>query len=228
MKKIKWFLPLLFFFLPFTASAHQPRLIMDRAGELIEVKKAEISQAFYGELQGQGQDFIVKSEETFELYVNVLSPDIPEATQDFSLAVYKKLANGNDLLMFTLLSNEKIWTKYYEPFGGDSYFMGPEKTIELTKGEYVIKLANPNMKGKYVLAVGKKESFPPVEMIRTLITLPKLKAQFFGKSPLTAYFNYSGLFLLFLIILIIALIWFGPKGWRYFRKRLKRAKEEKS
>jgi Sec-independent protein secretion pathway component TatC len=52
--------------------------------------------------------------------------------------------------------------------------------------------------------------------------LPKLKASFFNKSPLTAYFNLVGLFLFvpLIILLVISL------GFFFFLKKRKRQKKE--
>jgi hypothetical protein len=50
-------------------------------------------------------------------------------------------------------------------------------------GVYRIQVSNVENRGKYVLAVGELEKFPPKVILRTLITLPKLKRDFFGKSP---------------------------------------------
>jgi hypothetical protein len=62
-------------------------------------------------------------------------------------------------------------------------------------GTYVVVVTSSDNAGKYALAVGKKESFPIGEIIRTIGVLPRLKKEFFGKSPLTAFFNLSGAFL---------------------------------
>jgi len=87
------------------------------------------------------------------------------------------------------------WRPFYEPFGGDHYLLGPEYDGQVPAGAYAVVVTSLDNTGKYVLAVGRKERFPPGAMARTLVTLPRLK-RYFGKSPLTAYFNLSGVFLL--------------------------------
>ena len=49
----------LFLFLPFIASAHNPRVVKN--GEPVIVQNPEISQAFYGELKGEAQIFEIDS-----------------------------------------------------------------------------------------------------------------------------------------------------------------------
>ncbi|MEA1963902.1 MAG: hypothetical protein U9O41_02095 [Candidatus Aerophobetes bacterium] len=108
-------------------------------------------------------------------------------------------------------------TYYYEEFGGDSYYKGPElrsnpdeeglpRGVDVSEGEYTIRVFSPNNEGKYVLIVGEKEEFPLEEIIHTLIVLPQLKADFFEKSPLTAYFNLIGLFMAVFVGIIIGII----------------------
>ncbi len=193
----------LFFFLvlalPMVALAHQPRLV---SGQLIEVANPEISQAFYGQLSGSPHLYKINSAKDFTLYLNILVPKIPNIKKDISAKIFK----GDDLIG-ELIGPDSQWQEFYEPFGGDYYYQGPEFKEEVQAGEYRIEVFNPTNKGKYSLAVGQIESFPPGEIIKTIWLLPQLKKDFFEKSPLTAYFNYSGLFLLaFLIITFIIIL----------------------
>ncbi len=194
--------------------AHQPRVGFEGILENpIQVEKPEISKAYYGELEGNPEYYEINSDDDFLLYLNILAPDIQGARKDFIVEVLQ-----NDKIIFIL--DDANWGEFYEPFGGDNYLMGPELEEQVASGTYIIKVSNPDNVGKYSLAVGKIESFPPIEIIKTIFALPKLKKDFFNKSPLTAYFNYSGLFLLILLILIIALIF----GIRYLKKNTKRTR----
>ena len=181
--------------------AHQPRVGFDATTleNPIEVEKPEISKAYYGDLEGSPEYYQIDSNQDFLLYVNILAPDIEGARTDFIVEVFQ-----NDEVIYTL--DDKNWGEFYEPFGGDNYLMGPEFEEQVNAGTYLIKVSNADNLGKYSLAIGKIESFPPLEIIKTIIALTKLKKDFFNKSPLTAYFNLSGLFLLILLALIIALV----------------------
>jgi hypothetical protein len=180
--------------------AHQPRV--DLEGTLdnpIQVEKPEVSKAYYGELTGNSEYYEIDSETEFLLYLNILAPDIEGARRDFIVEVLKEKE-----VIFTLKGDD--WEEFYEPFGGDSYLQGPELEEQVSSGVYLIKVSNTDNSGKYSLAVGKIESFPPFEIIKTIFVLPKLKKDFFNKSPLTAYFNLVGLFLLIFLIIIAAII----------------------
>ncbi len=173
------------------ALAHQPRLVNDRPS--IVVHKPEISQAFYARLAGDAQTYHIQSAAPFRLYVHLLVPAIPGSETDYEAAIFRE-TGGEAEFMARLDGKPHAWRPFYEPFGGDRYLLGPEYDEEVPAGDYRIVVTSPDNSGKYVLAVGKIEKFPLQEMTRTLFTLPRLK-RYFGKSPLTAYFNLSGVFL---------------------------------
>jgi hypothetical protein len=196
MKRFSLFL-LAFVLAMSLAAAHQPRLVFDRmssADAPFRISNPEVSQAFYGELRGMPDYYLIDSE-NFNLYLNILSPaDIKSERKDFSVTV-----NGEILLNGTNIT----WVKFFEPFAGDNYWKGPEIEMQAS-GRYLIKVSNPDNMGKYSLAVGKIESFPINEDVKTIFALPRLKI-FFEKSPFTAYFNILGLFLFGFIAVIITL-----------------------
>ena len=183
----------LFLALSLAASAHQPRLVGDRPS--IEVHTPEVSQAFYAWLNGGVQTFYIRSDVAFHLYLNILVPDLPGIERDFTVVLYEG-KESEDRVLARLEGTGFAWRPFFEPFAGDRYFLGPEFEQDVAKGTYIVVVSNPRLRGKYALAVGKIEKFPPGEMIRTIGVLPKLKKQFFEKSPLTAYFNLTGLFML--------------------------------
>lgn len=173
------------------AFAHQPRLVNDRPS--IVVCKPEISQAFYARLAGDAQTYHIRSDARFRLYVNLLVPAIPGIETDYEAAIFRE-TDGEAELLARLEGQTTAWRPFFEPFGGDRYLLGPEYDEEVPAGDYRVVVTSPDNSGKYVLAVGKIEKFPPGAIARTLVTLPRLK-RYFGKSPWTAYFNLSGVFL---------------------------------
>ena len=188
-----------------TAFAHQPRIVykqqISQTNPII-VRNPEISQAYYAELKGQPEYYTVISDKEFNLYVRILSPKITDAKKDFSAEIIK------DVNVIAVLNGSTYkWTEFYEPFVGDSYWMGPEFKKHQPKGEYQVKVYNSDNRGKYVLVVGQAESFPLNETLKMFVSLPQLK-HYFGKSGFTAFFNLVGLFWLIQLI-ILALIIFG-------------------
>ncbi len=200
---IKGFIVLLIF-LVFSSSqvtAHQPRLITDE--QTVDIKKPEISQAFYSTLKGQPDVYQIKVDDDFLLYLSILVPDLPNIQKDISAKVMLIDEQGNKDLLFTMHGETHHWEEFYEPFAGDHYYQGPEKEKTMSAGLYRVEVFSPSNMGKYVLSIGKEESFTFSETLHTLKSLPVLKKDFFEKSPLTAFFNLIGLFLLISIIILI-------------------------
>ncbi|MBW3014050.1 hypothetical protein KY335_02305 [Candidatus Woesearchaeota archaeon] len=191
-------LSILLLLLVTAVSAHQPRLVDQ---DFTEIKNPEISQAFYGNLEGKEESYQINSGTPFMLYVQILVPDIENIDKDVSA----NITLGEKT--YTLDGLEHEWTRFYEEFGGDYYYMGPEMEQAVKQGTYNIKVFSPDNQGKYVLVVGKEEAFPVKEMLRTLVVMPKLK-MYFDRSPFTAFFNRIGIFLLIPLIILIVIIFF--------------------
>lgn len=173
--------------------AHQPRFVREAAA--VEVSNPEISQAFYGELDGGPAVYEIKSEKTFTFYVGLLVPDVGGIAKDVSAKITSRSESG-ETEMASLDGQKHKWTKFFEEFGGDNYWQGPEwKRGDTAPGTYIVTVSRPGNLGKYVLVVGERESFPPAEIVKTIWTLPQLKKDFFGKPAWTAFNNKAGLFL---------------------------------
>ena len=180
------------------ASAHQPRLV---SNGITQIQNPEVSQAFYAELNGEPGYYQIISNESFNFYIQILVPDIPNIGKDVSVEV-----TYGDEPLFLLDGTNHTWIWYFEEFAGDSYYQGPEEEAAVEPGTYNIRVFSPDNEGKYVLVVGRIESFPADEIINTLFLLPQLKADFFGKPAYTAYFNLVGLFIFGPVILVIVVI----------------------
>ncbi len=206
----------LFFVTP--SLAHQPRLV---AGTRTEILNPEISQAFYGQLSGSPAFYEIKSERPFNFYFGLLVPDIPGQEKNFSARlVIKEEGEKTGRIIYVLNGLKFDWQPYFEKFAGDAYYKGPDWKRKLDKGNYTITVWNPRNDGKYVLVVGEKESFSLGEIFNTICLLPKLKKDFFGKSPLTSFFNLIGLFLLVFILVLIGLVF----GIIFLIKKFKQGK----
>lgn len=192
--------------------AHQPRLVSG----ITEIKNPEVSQAFYGKLNGTAY-FTLKSEKQFNLYVGILVPDLKDIGKDVSV----NLTRDNQTVIF-LDGLAHNWTYFFEEFAGDGYYSGPEAEIIAEAGTYNIEVFSNDDEGKYVLVVGKKEEFPIDEFINTILTLPVLKADFFEKPAYTAYFNLIGIFLLVIFLVMAAFIYIAYIVYRRIKKKRKK------
>lgn len=200
------------------ALAHQPRLVFEQ--EISEknpvvVENPEVSKAYYGELKGQSDYYKISVTEAFNLYVNILVPDVAGVQKNISFEI-----SHNGEAFFWTAGEQTDWEAYYEEFAGDDYFKGAEFDMPAGKGEYAIRVFSPANQGKYVLVVGQKEEFPLPEIIKTGLALPALKTDFFGKSLSAVFSGKVKWFLLgaaLIKVLILGLIvWLVVK---IFRKR---------
>jgi len=209
----------LLFFVP-SGWAHQPRLVGTETDVVVTLP--EISKAYYGRLAGTPVIYHIEADDTFRLYANILVPDIEGIDKDVSVKILKQ---GS--VIAHLDGSRHDWQGFFEPFAGDHYFRGPEYSERQGPGSYQLQVYSPDNQGKYVLAIGDVESFPFTELVKTYYVLPRLKSEFFGKSPFTAYSNRMGIFLavLLLILLLFAVVLY--LGIRRVRKRLKNKTEVK-
>ncbi|MEK7508885.1 MAG: zinc ribbon domain-containing protein, partial [Patescibacteria group bacterium] len=99
-----------------------------------------------------------------------------------------------------------IWQPFYEPYGGDNYFQGPEIKQDAPAGHYVVEVFGPEYNGKYVLAVGEQEKFALKEIVGTYKTLYHLKKDFFGQPGWMILFNRISLFVFGPVILTVFLL----------------------
>ncbi len=183
------------------ASAHQPREVTDTSSieNPIIVSNPEISQAFYGELNGNPAYYQIKSSKEFRLYVNILIPDNPGPKSFISMDIL----DDSGKVIATFDGQNSTWKSYYEKFGGDYYLKGPEFNQTIPAGTYYIKLYNNDNQGLYSLAIGDIESFPADESLNALITLPILKSETFRIPIASLFIQFMGIILAMGVFLVL-------------------------
>jgi hypothetical protein len=185
-----------------SAVAHQP-VIVEK--EIIEIEKPEISRAFYDELEGKPRLYLIESEKEFDLYVNLLVPKNSNPEGRYSANVYQ-IKEGKRSLLTKVDGSSVEWKEFYEPFGGDTYLMGPEWKQTVPAGKYEIEVFSADNMGKYVLAVGEKEFFGPKEIASVYTEVPKLKSEFFETNPISFLWTPFGIVAIIVIGGIIYLL----------------------
>ncbi len=183
-KKIVPVFLFLFILVPQVVSAHQPRIVVSHQTAVTE---PEISKAYYGQLTGVPDVFTIQSSVPFNLYVNILVPDIAGQKKDVSASIVK---DGAPLA--TLDGMNFVWTKMFEPFGYDTYWTGPEYKAPVSAGTYTVTVSSTNNDSKYSLAIGETENFDFTETLNALTLVPQLKSSFFNESPVTFIFSPFG------------------------------------
>jgi len=190
---------LLVFLLPMVTSAHQPRIVKDN---LTIVTFPEISKAYYGTLSAEPAVYTITADKPFALYVSVLVPDIAGQKKDVSAVILK---DGKQL---ALLDGTRFdWKKFFEDFGNDTYWQGPEYKAQAEAGTYEIRVSSTYNDSKYSLVIGEIEAFDFKEGLNALTLIPELKKDFFNESPATFIFSPFGWG--FIVIMFVLAFVFG-------------------
>ncbi|MHC5137821.1 MAG: hypothetical protein ACYSN7_04625 [Planctomycetota bacterium] len=199
--------------------AHQPRLVGTET--VVHVSLPEISKAYYGSLSGTPVTYHIEAAEPFRLYVNTLVPVMEGIEKDVSATILKQ-----GTVVAHLDASGHDWETFHEPFAGDDYYRGPEYVSMQDAGSYEIQVSSPDNQGKYVLAVGDVEAFPLPELIKTYAVLPRLKSEFFEKSPFSAYNNIMGIFLGGFILIVVGVVVTTYCVIKFIKKRCRAANQE--
>lgn len=200
--------PLLLFITASKVFAHQPRFVMDKNASKenpIMVEAPEISKAYYGKLKGKPDYYKIRSSKPFKLYLGILLPNICGDEMNF---VSVQVVDSTGKQVIVLDSTRYQWRPYFEKFGGDWYLEGPEARKNMPAGTYLIKVYNDKNRGKYSLAIGDIESFPPLEIIKTLILLPIIKERFFNKPIFLPFLQLVGIFIILTATTVMSIIRF--------------------
>ncbi len=202
MKKIltKISIPLfiLFILLPTVVSAHQPRITESR---LTTVPDPEVSKAYYAELTGESDVYVIHASAPFDLYVGVLVPDIAGQKKDVSAVVLK---DGKQMAVLDGTTFE--WKRFFEEFGHDTYWQGPEYKARAEAGTYEIRVWSSNGDSKYSLAIGEIEAFDVKEGLNALTLIPQIKKDFFNESPIGFIFSPFGWGLIVIMYLLAGIV----------------------
>jgi len=186
--------------MPLFVSAHQPRIV--ESGQIL-VSDPEISKAYYGHLTGEPHVYTIEATAPLNLYAGVLVPDIEGQKKDVSAVILK---DGKEVA--TLDGMTFIWTQFFEEFGHDMYWQGPEYKARAESGTYVIRVSSSDNDSKYSLAVGEIEAFDFKESMNALTLIPELKKNFFNESPINFILSPMGWGLILIMYLLAGLIGF--------------------
>lgn len=189
------------FFLPAFVFAHQPRIVDSR--ETV-VTNPEISKAYYGNLTGEPDTYVINTTTPFDLYVNILVPDIAGQKKDVSAVVLK---DGKQVAV--LDGATFAWKQFFEEFGHDTYWMGPEYKARAEAGKYEVRVWSSNNDSKYSLAIGEIEAFDFKEGMNALALIPELKKNFFNEPPINFIFSPFGWGLIVAMYIVAFIVGFA-------------------
>ncbi len=198
------------------SGAHIPELVLEGRNYTVEpfvVKEPEISYAYYGKLQGSPHVYRIESDRPFHLYVSLLVPYTGE--EESSSVEFHIMKGGEKIVMMHGYEN---WTKWYEEYGGDWYLQGPEYEADVEAGVYLVEVHSGTNSEDYVVAIGNKERFGPIEILQTVLVLPLMKALFWDSYTMVGAY----VLILVLIVILVFVVRRRP-GERKKRGKRKRA-----
>jgi len=168
---------------PEVLHAHRPVIVKGRSSKEtpVVVTEPEISWAYYGELGGAPHYYTIASPKPFTLYANILVPDPDpkgEAVRSHDMS-FEVLGDGG--VLFSSEGVDHEWRRFYEPYGRDHYYVGPEFETNAEAGAYTVRVYNTANSGRYALAIGKTEKFTFFSLIGAVIKASSLDRWFFKK-----------------------------------------------
>jgi len=190
------------FVMPTFTFAHQPRIAEEKPNV---VTLPEVSKAYYGTLSGKPAVYTIAADKPFALYVGVLVPDIAGQKKDVSAVIIK---DGKQLALLDGRSFE--WKQFFEPFGNDTYWQGPEYKAQADAGTYEIRVSSSDNDSKYSLAIGEIEAFDFKEGMNALTLIPQLKKDFFNESPVNfilSPFGWGIIVIMFVLAFIFGFVY---------------------
>lgn len=152
------------------AEAHKPRIIEDQ--QVTIVRDPDVSQAFYGQLNGRPAHFIIDSSAAVSLYSELTVANNANSGRDWRLTI-----SGNNLHR-SITSNR--WRVFDEPFGGDSYLIGPQFQGAVSRPR--ITVSRPGNQGRYILVIGRAESFTPIDAVKAVYQIALIRRYWFNHS----------------------------------------------
>lgn len=183
----------------------QPNLVWQQTGDIV-ISNTDSSQAFYDELQGSPRSYTIDAGSGFDLYLNVLTPELVNGAARYSIAVYLQKDDGTEEQLSLLYGPTAEWKEYYESFSREYYMKGPELDKNFPAGKYRIEISSLDNIGKYVLASGKTKTWEPMGLFSLYWKLPKLKMDFFKTSIWQLAFSPLMIAIVIVVGLILLLI----------------------
>ena len=188
---LKFYIPCIFIFLFFSQKlqAHQPVLNDSdprSRDDPYVIEEPEVSKAIFSILQGEPHYYRLLSNTEFFFYVGITTPKL-EGCGLIATFSFDVLDDAFKVIE-TFDGTQFHWWKWYEKFGRNWYWIGPEmgKDFKANRlypaGTYYIRVYNASHQGKYVLAVGDIEDFPLSVIVKLPFTIPVINSTFWDEE----------------------------------------------
>jgi len=184
--------------------------------EAIQIANPENSQLFYDQLNSKPRDYFVSSDKDFNLYLNLMVPEVENLDGVYSAKIYSENPLGEQQVAF-LDGSLATWQEYYQNLDRDYYLRGPELNQYFSAGKYRIQVSSADMlaqadnQGKYVLVIGKNDVYDLATILNLYWQLPLLKIVFTKTSIFEFFltpFGIAGIGVVGALLILIALIYY--------------------
>jgi len=147
-----------------------------------EIENPELSKAIYSTLSGDSHFYRIESEKDFKFYAGVLAAKVGECPLEnkFSFEVL-----DSEFHLIYLADGENFeWTPWYEKYGKQWYWNGPEigenflSNEVFQAGTYYIRVFNPSNTGQYIIAVGDIEKFSFSDILGLIFSFGDIEDNF--------------------------------------------------
>ena len=114
--------------------------------------------------------------EDFVPWFALVGPGLPDPSQSLPFDI----PDGYGAIVKENVEPGEPRETFYEPFGGKSYYEGPEHEQKLNQtGTYFVYCWDPYQRGgDYTIVIGKLEIWGPLDILRALIYTPLIRRDF--------------------------------------------------
>jgi len=190
--------------------AYVPRFdVPEDQQDVVVVDEPELSQAFHGELADFPHTYEIVASEEFNLYVEILVPDIDSSENIISGIIIKEQEDSGRVIEVTRLKAvDASWESQKNKEFDEWYRVGPKFEEVLEAGTYRIETNTPDNIGKYVLVVGANDEMDIgyFDYIGRMVDVKK----FSERSPFLIILSPY----IYIPILIIGIVWFSVRRYR--------------
>lgn len=178
-----------------SASAHIP-VVLEREQATpenpLEIRDAITSMAYYDVIYDVPRVYNLIVKNSGEFYMGI---SVPNVSDDPLCRPTFSLTNNDNFVMYDSVGKNTVWTDFHEPFGNADYYSGPETTVSVIPGQYMIHVSSETENCKYVLATGAVEKFQFNDFISSVYLIPIINQNFFEMNPVQSVMNMSGMFM---------------------------------
>lgn len=151
--------------------------------DITTVTEPESARALYGDMTGFPHTYEIRSEDAFQLYVQMFMPehDFVPANTISGIIIKENEEHARVIEIARLPAHEATWENVRSIASGDTLKRGPFFNAQVDAGVYRIEVSTPQNTERYVLHIGTADPLP-LSYLEYIRRIAEIKT-FVGKSP---------------------------------------------